>query len=99
MGYIPLRFVTLVRASRSTFRSENAVNGFKAATRPARMIRAIIETLEDRRLLSAIPSLAAILQQDSSMIEACRDHLSGCNNAAHVTTRGAYSRFRTANAQ
>jgi hypothetical protein len=64
MGYIPLRFVTLVRASRSTFRSENAVNGFKAATRPARMIRAIIETLEDRRLLSAIPSLAAILQQD-----------------------------------
>jgi hypothetical protein len=40
------------------------VNGFKAATRPARMIRAIIEALEDRRLLSATPSLAAILRQD-----------------------------------
>jgi hypothetical protein len=40
------------------------VNGFKAATRPARAVRALVESLEDRRLLSSSPSLAAILRQD-----------------------------------
>jgi hypothetical protein len=39
---------------------------------------------------------APVGQKDSGVIESCRDHLSGRDDAANGTTRGTYALFRAA---